>query len=43
MTFEPDGGGFNNIRMAMETVLAIAHASGRTLVLVRDQDKTTGT
>lgn len=26
--------GFNNIRMAMETVLAMAHAMGRTLVLV---------
>jgi len=35
MTFEPDGGGWNNIRMAMETVLAMAHAMGRTLVLVR--------
>mmetsp|Transcript_13250 Transcript_13250/g.20567 ORF Transcript_13250/g.20567 Transcript_13250/m.20567 type:complete len:578 (+) Transcript_13250:190-1923(+) len=33
MTFEPDGGGWNNIRMAMETVLAMAHAMGRTLVL----------
>jgi hypothetical protein len=38
MTFEQDEGGFNNIRMALETVLAIAHASGRTLVLVRAQD-----
>ena len=34
MTFEPDGGGWNNIRMAMETVLAMAAAIGRTLVLV---------
>ena len=34
MTFEPDEGGFNNIRMAYETVLALAHAMGRTLVLV---------
>merc|ERR1719223_596580 len=33
MTFEPDGGGFNNIRMAMETVIVMAHAMGRTLVL----------
>jgi hypothetical protein len=38
MTFEPDGGGFNNVRMALETVLAIAHASGRTLVLVSTRD-----
>jgi GDP-fucose protein O-fucosyltransferase len=33
LTFEPDAGGFNNIRMAMETVLALAFAMGRTLVL----------
>uniref|UniRef100_A0A7S2L6Y3 O-fucosyltransferase family protein n=1 Tax=Leptocylindrus danicus TaxID=163516 RepID=A0A7S2L6Y3_9STRA len=33
MTFEPDGGGWNNIRMAMETVIVMAHAMGRTLVL----------
>ena len=33
LTFEPDHGGWNNIRMAMETVLVIAHATGRTLVL----------
>jgi hypothetical protein len=33
LTFEPDHGGFNNIRMAMETVLALAFAMGRTLVL----------
>jgi len=33
LTFEPDFGGFNNIRMAMETVLVMAHAMGRTLVL----------
>jgi len=33
MTFEPDGGGWNNIRMAMETVLGMAHAMGRTLVM----------
>ena len=33
MTFEPDQGGWNNIRMAMETVLTMAFAMGRTLVL----------
>lgn len=33
MTFEPDGGGWNNIRMAMETVVGLAVATGRTLVL----------
>eukprot|EP00536_Pseudo-nitzschia_multiseries_P005750 jgi/Psemu1/238780/estExt_Genewise1.C_1120060 len=33
LTFEPDMGGWNNIRMAMETVLALAFAMGRTLVL----------
>jgi len=33
LTFEPDQGGWNNIRMAMETILVIAHAMGRTLVL----------
>jgi len=33
LTFMPDGGGFNNIRMSLETVLTLAHATGRTLVL----------
>mmetsp|Transcript_49195 Transcript_49195/g.96191 ORF Transcript_49195/g.96191 Transcript_49195/m.96191 type:complete len:632 (+) Transcript_49195:77-1972(+) len=33
LTFEPDKGGWNNIRMAMETVLVMAHGMGRTLVL----------
>lgn len=37
MTFEPDGGGWNNIRMAMETVVALAVATGRTLVLPAEQ------
>jgi len=37
MTFEPDGGGWNNIRMAMETVLGLAIAMGRTLVLPPSQ------
>jgi len=33
LTFEPDEGGWNNIRMAMETVVTIAIVTGRTLVL----------
>lgn len=33
MTFESDHGGWNNLRMEMETCLAIAAATGRTLVL----------
>eukprot|EP00538_Stauroneis_constricta_P000684 CAMPEP_0119551132 /NCGR_PEP_ID=MMETSP1352-20130426/4475_1 /TAXON_ID=265584 /ORGANISM="Stauroneis constricta, Strain CCMP1120" /LENGTH=528 /DNA_ID=CAMNT_0007597141 /DNA_START=65 /DNA_END=1651 /DNA_ORIENTATION=+ len=37
LSFEPDGGGWNNIRMSMETVLAIAVATGRTLVLPPSQ------
>ena len=31
------GGGWNNIRMAMETVVAMAHAMGRTLVMPPSQ------
>lgn len=33
LTFDADGGGWNNIRMAMETTIALAFAMGRTLVL----------
>jgi len=33
ISFEPDRGGFNNIRMALETVVVLALATGRTLVL----------
>ena len=37
LTFEPDHGGWNNIRMAMETALVLSHAMGRTLVLPPEQ------
>jgi hypothetical protein len=33
LTFEPDEGGWNNIRMAMETAVTLAHATGRILVM----------
>lgn len=37
LTFEPDGGGFNNARMAMETIVLMSHAMSRTLVLPPSQ------
>ena len=37
MTFEPDTGGWNNIRMSLENVVTLAAISGRTLVLPPDQ------
>ncbi len=33
LLFEPDNGGWNNIRMAAETAIIFAHATGRTLVM----------
>jgi GDP-fucose protein O-fucosyltransferase len=33
LTFEPDPGGWNNIRMSMEIIFVMAAATGRTLVL----------
>ena len=38
LTFEPDEGGWNNIRMSMETATALAHAMGRILVLPFEQN-----
>lgn len=38
LTFEPDEGGWNNIRMGMETAVALAYAMGRTLVLPAEQN-----
>jgi hypothetical protein len=37
LTFEPDEGGWNNIRMSMETATVLAHAMGRILVLPPEQ------
>jgi hypothetical protein len=33
LTFEPDEGGFNNVRMSMEVLIVFAFISGRTLVM----------
>jgi len=33
LTFEPDFAGFNNMRMAFETITLLAHSMGRTLVM----------
>jgi hypothetical protein len=33
VAFEPDFGGFNNIRLALESVVIFAHATGRSIVL----------
>mmetsp|Transcript_15036 Transcript_15036/g.33517 ORF Transcript_15036/g.33517 Transcript_15036/m.33517 type:complete len:588 (-) Transcript_15036:533-2296(-) len=37
ITFEPDSGGWNNIRMSMEIIFVMAVVTGRTLVLPPDQ------
>jgi hypothetical protein len=37
VTFEPDEAGWNNMRMSMETVIALAVSMGRTLVLPAPQ------
>lgn len=37
LTFEPDEAGWNNVRMALETTVLIALATGRTLVLPPQQ------
>jgi hypothetical protein len=33
LTFEYDQGGWNNVRMGLETLVVVAHATGRTLVI----------
>jgi GDP-fucose protein O-fucosyltransferase len=38
LTFEPDQGAWNNIRMSMETATVLAQAMGRILVLPPEQD-----
>ncbi|GAX18600.1 hypothetical protein FisN_10Hh193 [Fistulifera solaris] len=38
LTFEPDKGGWNNVRMNLETVIVMAHAMGRTLVMPPSQE-----
>jgi len=37
ITFEPDTGGWNNLRMSLENIIVLAAVSGRTLVLPPEQ------
>eukprot|EP00597_Dinobryon_sp_UTEXLB2267_P001157 CAMPEP_0170072120 /NCGR_PEP_ID=MMETSP0019_2-20121128/9840_1 /TAXON_ID=98059 /ORGANISM="Dinobryon sp., Strain UTEXLB2267" /LENGTH=557 /DNA_ID=CAMNT_0010280937 /DNA_START=182 /DNA_END=1855 /DNA_ORIENTATION=+ len=37
ITFEYDGGGWNNVRMSLESLIVVAHAMGRTLVVPPQQ------
>lgn len=37
LTFEYDQGGWNNVRMGMESLIVVAHATGRTLVIPPQQ------
>lgn len=38
LVFMPDGGGWNNIRMAAETAMIFGHATGRTIVLPPEKE-----
>ena len=37
LTFEYDNGGWNNVRMSLECLIVVAHATGRTLVIPPQQ------